>query len=51
MSKDITTPYAKEQEKKCGRRGYYAWKREKTTIISPMQYGMFIQGKRRNNRT
>lgn len=47
MSKDITTQYTKEQNKKCGRNGYCMAKREKVTLISPRDYGMFIQGRRK----
>ena len=47
MSKDISTQYTKEENKKNGRRGYGLWKREKETAISPRDYGMFIQGRRK----
>lgn len=47
MSKDISTPFTKEKNKKCGRTFYYNWKREKETIISPKEYGMFLLRKRR----
>lgn len=43
MSKDISTEYTKERNKKCGRKGYVGFKREKETIISPKEYGLFIQ--------
>lgn len=46
MSKDISAEYTKERNKKCGRKGYCMWKKEKDTIISPMQYGMFISNKK-----
>lgn len=49
MSKDIATQYTKEQEKKCGRRGYLMWKHEKENIISPKEYGMFIQTRKLRN--
>lgn len=39
MSKDITTQYTKEQNKKNGRKGYGAWKREKENVITPSEYG------------
>ena len=45
MSKDISTQYTKEQNKKCGRRGYGLWKHEKQDIIPPKDYGIFIQKK------
>lgn len=47
MSKDISTQYTKEQNKKCGRKGYGLWKYEKQDIISPKDYGMFLQRKRK----
>ena len=47
MSKDISTLFTKEENQKNGRRGYLDWKREKEAIISPRDYGMFVQGKRR----
>lgn len=43
MSKDISTKYTQEQNKKCGRKGYCGFKREKETVISPKKYGMFLQ--------
>ena len=43
MSKDISTPYTKERNEKCGRKGYSGFKREKETIISPKDYGMFLR--------
>jgi len=42
MSKDISTFYTKERNIKCGRKGYYAYKREKVDVISPSNYGMFL---------
>lgn len=51
MSNDISTQYTKEENNKNGRRGYIMWKREKDTVISPRDYGIFIQNKkRRKNR-
>ena len=47
MSKDISTQYTKEQNKECGRKGYYQWKHRKQDIISPKDYGMFLQKKGR----
>lgn len=49
MSKDISTMYTKQKNKTDGRLGYYQATREKVTIISPKDYGTFIQrkGKRR----
>lgn len=46
MSKDISTEYTKELNKECGRKGYFSWKTEKITTISPKNYGMFLQRKR-----
>ena len=46
MSKDISTCYTKVQNKKCGRLGYYLALREKVTIISPKDYGIFLQNKK-----
>ncbi len=48
MGKDISTLYTREKNIKCGRRGYYAYKREKVYVISPKDYGMFLyrKGKR-----
>ena len=46
--KDISTMFTKEENKKNGRLGYCQAAREKDTIISPSQYGAFLQkrGKR-----
>lgn len=49
MSKDISTPFTKEQNKKCGRLGYYLATREKDTVISPKDYGMFISERGKRN--
>lgn len=43
MSQDISTTYTKEQNKSCGRKGYCGFKREKLTVISPRDYGMFLE--------
>ena len=47
--KDISTMFTKEENKKNGRFGYCQATREKETIISPSQYGAFLQkiGRRR----
>lgn len=50
MSKDISTQYTKEQNKECGRKGYGLWKHEKQDIISPKDYGMFLQKKGRRKK-
>ena len=47
MSNDITTKYTKERNQSMGRKGYAMWKREKDTVISPKDYGMFLQRRRR----
>ena len=47
MSMDISTQYTKELNKKCGRNGYCQAHREKEKIISPSEYGMFIQNRKR----
>ena len=43
---DISTCYTKEQNKKCGRYGYCMALREKETVISPKNYGMFLLSKK-----
>ena len=50
MSVDISSQYTRERNKKCGRRGYVLWKREKENEISPRDYGMFLQNKRRKRK-
>ena len=47
-SKDISTMFTKEENKKNGRLGYYNTTREKKDVISPAQYGAFLQ--KRGNR-
>ena len=42
MSNDISTMYTKNKNQKTGRKGYYMWKREKETSISPSDYGNYI---------
>lgn len=46
MSKDISTLYTKERNIKCGRKGYCLFDREKETVISPRDYGMFLSKRR-----
>nr|DAH41919.1 MAG TPA: hypothetical protein [Caudoviricetes sp.] len=41
--KDISTMFTREENKKNGRLGYCQATREKATIISPSQYGAFLQ--------
>lgn len=41
MNNDISTMYTREQNKVAGRKGYYNFKKEKDTVISPKEYGMF----------
>ena len=35
--------YTKDKNKYCGRKGYAFFKTEKETVISPKNYGMFLQ--------
>lgn len=46
MSNDISTKYTDDMNKTAGRKGYCGWKKEKETVISPKDYGMFLQRKR-----
>lgn len=46
MSKDISTMFTKNQNKKNGRNGYCFAHREKVTVISPKEYGSFLKTKR-----
>lgn len=46
MAKDISTMYTKQQNKKCGRKGYCLFDREKVTIISPIHYGTFLSSRK-----
>lgn len=43
LSKDISTIFTKEKNERCGRKGYFGFKREKETVITPKDYGMFLQ--------
>lgn len=47
-NKDISTMYTKEKNKSCGRKGYVFFDKEKETVISPKDYGMFLQKGRWN---
>lgn len=47
MSKDIFTQYTKKENCNTGRRGYCGWKRENETVISPKNYGIFLESKKR----
>lgn len=49
MSKDISTMYTKELNKKTGRRGWYDWKVCKETVISPANYGDYILKRKNRN--
>lgn len=51
MSKDISSQYTKTRNREEGRRGYCLWKREKDAIISPKNYGIFIQRKNKGGNT
>lgn len=46
MSNDISTKYTDDRNKTAGRKGYCVWKKENETVISPKDYGMFLQRKR-----
>lgn len=50
MSNDISSQYTKDQNLTAGRKGYAWWKQEKETTISPKEYGMFLEKKRRKKR-
>ena len=41
--KDISTMFTREENKKNGRLGYGLSTREKQDVISPAQYGAFLQ--------
>ncbi len=41
--KDISTMFTREENKKNGRAGYYQACSRKIDIISPAQYGAFLQ--------
>lgn len=47
--KDISTMFTREENKKNGRAGYYQTDSRKIDVISPAQYGAFLQkrGRRR----
>lgn len=47
MSKDISTMYTKDRNKTKGRRGFAGWQAEKEDVITPKDYGQFIQNKKR----
>lgn len=48
MSKDISTQYTKMRNRQEGRKGYYAFKSEKVTVISPKNYGIFLKKQKRS---
>lgn len=52
MSKhiDVLTMYTKEQNQKTGRKGYIDFKREKEDIISPKNYGMFLNSRKKGKK-
>ena len=43
MGRDISTMYTKNEDNKNGRKGYCGFKREKIKVISPKDYGMFLE--------
>ena len=47
---DISTMYTKKCNKTCGRKGFYRFKEEKETNISPRHYGEFLFGQKRGNK-
>lgn len=49
MSNDISTKYTDDRNKTAGRKGYLMWKSEKCTAISPKEYEMFLQKRRRKS--
>ena len=49
--KDISTMFTKEENKKNGRLGYGQATREKEDIISPAQYGAFLQKRGKKKRS
>lgn len=50
MSKDISTMFTKEENKLNGRKGYLYFKHEKISDISPREYGMFLQNRKKQNK-
>lgn len=50
MSNDISTMYTKDKNMKSGRKGYFNWKSEKETSISPASYGNYILQKRKRGK-
>ncbi len=49
MSKDISTIFTKERNERCGRKGYFGFKRENETIITPKDYGIFYRKESKRN--
>lgn len=47
---DISTMYTKERNNTAGRKGYVMWKRERENNISPKEYGMFLNSRKRGRR-
>lgn len=47
MSNDISTPFTRLKNTERGRSGYIMYKQEKVTVISPKDYGEFIQNRRK----
>lgn len=50
MIKDIFTEYTKDQNKTCGRKGYFNYDTQKITDIPPNQYGMFLNKRKGRKR-
>lgn len=51
MGYDISTQYTKQRNQTCGRYGYGMWKREKESVISPKDYGMFRMSQKQKRRS
>ena len=50
MAKNIFRNYTEDQNKTCGRKGYFRWKRERDVGIPPNRYGMFLDKERSRKR-
>lgn len=50
MSKDISSIYTRYQNNNTGRKGYFLWRETKNTVISPKDYGMFLQSRRKKRK-
>lgn len=50
MSKDISSMYTKDENKKNGRRGWVGWKNENIRFISPANYGCYISKQKKRGK-